>query len=375
MKKSNSQNSCLSQLFTYFSPINKSHRLQNEYSEIIDYKSNTNCKSVLMSSYRKINIDEMECQNFNLNGNYKKIYFYKDEDDDLEQINKNNDSLDINDFNFIEFSEEKNLTNDTEKKIKENNIKRINNLSNSIKQNIRLRKHKTNFDFKTKNKNKNKDNKINKSNSTKNLNENILEKINKNVDINKKYKNENDTINNNDNNIIRVINLSTINNNSIVSISKKNDIISNDEKTNKNNELMQKDNNKNTTIANLKNNIKTINKQQNNDKDIMQSDYKNKKNKGNFNLSQSMGKLNSIIEDYYKNKNNNINNNVVIEKSRRELDDNNLSVNLGIDKVKVTYSSSCDNKKVRRTASSSRGAKVTIFQHYNRTQKIIEDKH
>ena len=374
MKKSNSQNSCLSQLFTCFSPINKSHSLQYEYSEIIDYKSNNNWKSFLMSSYRKINLNEMECQNFNLNGNYKKIYFYKDDNDDLGQLNKNNDSFDINDFNFVELSEKKNVTNDNEKKIKENNLKTINYLSNSIKQNIRLRKNKTNFDFKNKNKTKNKDNKININNSNKNLNENILEKINKNIDINKKSKNENYNINNNDNNIIRIINLSTINNNSFVSISKKNDNISNDDIINKNNEKLEKDKNKNTSIANLKNIIKTINKQQNNEKDIMQSDYKNKKNKANFNMSQSMEKLNSIIEDYYKNKNNNINNNIDIEKSTSRLDDNNLSVSLRTDKVKVTYSSSCDNKKVRRTASSSRGAKVTIFQHYNRTQKIIEDK-
>ncbi len=101
MKKSNSQNSCLSQLFTCFSPINKSHSLQYEYSEIIDYKSNNNWKSFLMSSYRKINLNEMECQNFNLNGNYKKIYFYKDDNDDLDQLDKNNDSFDINDFNFL----------------------------------------------------------------------------------------------------------------------------------------------------------------------------------------------------------------------------------------------------------------------------------
>ena len=37
--------------------------------------------------------------------------------------------------------------------------------------------------------------------------------------------------------------------------------------------------------------------------------------------------------------------------------------------VKITYSSSCDNKIIR-TSSGFHGAKVTIFQHYNRKHII-----
>jgi hypothetical protein len=347
----------MNQLFKYYSPLNKTSQLQSDNSnQIKNYRSNY-FQSSDMSVFKTINKEEMKCQNYNLNGNYKKIYFYKD-DDEENQLNSINDCFDLNNFIFKELDEEKTYNN-KENELRNNNKKNINNISNAIKKNIRLIKNKKNST--NKNRSNIKENKSNKSNTKKKARKNNKETKENSMTINKKIENENSNIILNDSNVFfKVINLSTINNNSLVIISKKNDLPSNDlnsSKKNENNTIIKNHNNNN----NLR--IKYI--QQSNEKDTNQNVLKNGRNKGKFNKSQSADKLNFILEDYYKNKNNN--------ESKIE-NKNNLSVslNLGKDNIKVTYSSSCDNKKTIR--KSSRGARVTIFQHFNRTQKIIENK-
>ena len=75
----------------------------------------------------------MECQSFNLNGNYKKIYFYKNDESNSESFNINN--FEIQKFSFKDFGDEINSTKE-EKKLELNNIKSIKNLSNTIKKNV-----------------------------------------------------------------------------------------------------------------------------------------------------------------------------------------------------------------------------------------------
>ena len=348
MNKSNSL-SYMNQLFKYFSPINKSNPVKIDNNEMNSYKTN-NFQKVSITSFRTINGDEMQCQNYNLNGNYKAIYFYKD-DDEENQLNKYNDNFDLNNFIFKGLGEEKifnnkNNKNNKERELRNNNKKNINTISNTIKKNIRLKNKKNNTN---KNKNDIKENKSNKNYIKKQRKENNeVKNENKSTIIKKKEIENNNNINDNNNVSFKVINLSTINNNSLVIITKKNDITSDDLKK----EFIKKEYGNNT--------LKTINIKQNSEKDIDQKDLKNKRNKGKLIKSQSSGNLNLILDDYFKKKN----------KENNTENKNNLSINCATDKVKVTYSSSCDNKKIR---TFSKGTKVTIFQHFNRTQKIIEN--
>ena len=90
----------------------------------------------------------------------------------------------------------------------------------------------------------------------------------------------------------------------------------------------------------------------------LEDNKKIKKKKKKLNSSQSMEILNSIIENYYKNKNKN------------NIDKNENDINNNSKKVKITYSSSWDNKQIRTTSSTFRGPKVTVFQHFNRTHTV-----
>ena len=81
------QNSCISLLFEYNSLNFKSEELKNNKSEKKTFKNNAfNTPLNLISNFH-IKYNEMICQNYNLNGNYKKIFFYDDEDS--SQLNFN----------------------------------------------------------------------------------------------------------------------------------------------------------------------------------------------------------------------------------------------------------------------------------------------
>ena len=77
-----------------------------------------------------------------------------------------------------------------------------------------------------------------------------------------------------------------------------------------------------------------------------------------------MKKLNSIIEDYYKEKNKIIHNDKKDKKEDNEIMNNNDNINVNKSQIKIIYSSSCDNKKIR-TSSCFHEPKVTIFHHFN----------
>ena len=98
--------------------------------------------------------------------------------------------------------------------------------------------------------------------------------------------------------------------------------------------------------------------------------------------------MNLIIEDYNKKRNidNNRNNENDKEKNKENdkeknnernnfkkiesnNDINNNNKNRGVGKIKITYSSSCDNKIIR-SSSTFHGPKVTVFQHFNRTRTV-----
>ena len=190
--------------------------------------------------------------------------------------------------------------------------------------------------------------KTNKNNFEKIIKPNNMERIENDIIKNKIVENEKNDVNIS----YKVINESKNNNISKVIFSKMNNIISN----NNDNE------NKNKIT-----NIKLMSHQLKNKKDNNPIENKTK-NKTKSNLSQSMDKLNSIIEDYYKSKN--FNNIIVKSNNIKEEDNiNNSSINNVTGIVKVTYSSSCDNKKIR-TTSSFHGPKVTVFQHFHKKHTV-----
>ena len=362
--KNNAQNSGMDILFKFYSPLNKSTETMKSNTEIKNIK-NSGIKTSLSFKFNNIiNYNELEYQSFNLNGNYKKIYFYKDDIDDLDSFNISNNSLDINNFTFKEFNDEKSIKE--EKKSEENNIKSINNISNKIKKNILSKENKKiNNDIKKKKILNKTEKKTNKINNTKNLNKNNIDKINNDL-FNKKGEIENNNINIS----YKIINESKNNNNSKVIFSKMN------------NNIMNNNNNEN---INKITNLKLMNNQQKNIKDNNSIENKTKSKK-KINKSQSMDKLNSIIEDYYKSKNinntvikithikeqDNVNNSTIIINNQIKEEDNvnnNSTINNTTGLVKVTYSSSCDNKKIR-TISSFRGPKVTVFQHFHKKHTV-----
>ena len=178
------QNSCISLLFEYNSSDFKSEEFKNNKSEKKTFKNNPFNTPLSLISNLDRNYNEMNCQNYNLNGNYKKIYFYNDEES--SQLNFN--TFDIKNFSFKEF-EEVNSNNE-----ERNNIKKIKSISNMINKKLLLKKNKYN-NYKTKNKKQSElikaKNKINKENN------NI--KCQKN--INEKSKEENEKIENNNNSL------------------------------------------------------------------------------------------------------------------------------------------------------------------------------
>ena len=375
-------------LFKYYSPLAESSDIQNS-SQKKENKRNSFKTTMGFKFDNIINFDELECQNFNLNGNYKRIYYYKD-DDDTESMTNPNESFDLKNFSFIDIDDEKNS--------KENNIESINKLSNNIKKDIIAKENKKKKKNEN-NKNVKKSNKGNSSNTVLSYNhtdKKIASDI-KDENSNSKNEIENMSINNS----VRIINDSKLNNKSKVTLSQKNNInsISN----------INKDKNNINNVKNKPTNLKLINKTE-------------KK----VNHYRSMDKLNSIIEDYYKSKvkrneknsnnnnnnnnnvlytikvnnndtnnNNNLNNNNIksisnniniinnenkinetnindnirINKNLIEEDFNNSSINVGPGLVRVTYSSSCDNKKIR-SSSAFKGTKVTVFQHFNRKHTV-----
>ena len=379
--KNNSQNSCMDLLFKYYSPLAESSDIQNN-SPKKENKQNSLKTSMGFKFDNIINFDELECQNFNLNGNYKKIYYYKD--DDTESMTNPNESFDIKNFSFVDFDDEKNTKEN-------NNIESINKLSNNIKKDIEAKENKKKKKNEN-NKNVKKSNKGNSSNTV--LNYTLTEKKKANDDKNDNSKNEME--NTSINNSVKIINESKLNNKSKVMLSQKNNMNPN---ANKNNE------------KNKPTNLKLINRTER-----------------KVNHYKSMDKLNSIIEDYYKSKvkrnidknsnnnhnnnnnnvlytikvnnndtctnnnNNNViknssNNNIHIINNENKMDDanindnirmnknlieedfNNSSINVGPGLVRVTYSSSCDNKKIR-SSSAFKGTKVTVFQHFNRKHTV-----
>jgi len=363
--KNNGSNSCMDLLFKYYSPLIESNDLQNNSP-----KKEIKIKTMGFKFDNNINFDDLECQNFNLNGNYKRIYYYKD-DDDTESMTNPNESFDLKNFSFIDFIDEKNSNLKEKEKEKENNIESINKLSNNIKKDIIAKENKK----KKKNDNKN----VKKSNKG-NSSSNVLNYNQANDDKNEGSKNEMESMS--INNSVNIINESKLNNKSKVTLSQKNN------------------NNKDKDKNNKPTNLKLINK----------TERKN-------NHYKSMDKLNSIIEDYYKSKvklnndkttnnnnnnvlytikvnnndsntnnvNNNINNSNIVssEKKINETninddmhynknlveDDINNSSYIGPGLVRVTYSSSCDNKKIR-SSSAFKGAKITVFQHFNRKHTV-----
>ena len=114
-KNDDNQKSCMDLLFKYYSPLDLSYVNTNNNSEKKNYK-NINYNTDLITNFKtNTNYSEMECQDFNLNGNYKKIYIYKDDEDNSEDFNNNN--LDIQKFCFKDFKDEINPIKE-EKKIK-----------------------------------------------------------------------------------------------------------------------------------------------------------------------------------------------------------------------------------------------------------------
>ena len=157
------------------------------------------------------------------------------------------------------------------------------------------------------------------------------------------------------NNSYKIINLSKVNNRSLVILSKKQDFIINENENNDTSQINKNENNKKSDTI-VKNNKKIFNLK-NKENENKENDMKAKKKKKKLSSSQSIEILNTIIENYYKNKNKN---NVEEKENKKN--------NQG--KVRITYSSSCDNKKIRTPLSTFRGPKVTIFQHFNRTHTV-----
>ena len=366
-KNDDNQKSCMDLLFKYYSPLDLSYVNTNNNSEKKNYK-NINYNTDLITNFKtNTNYSEMECQDFNLNGNYKKIYIYKDDEDNSEDFNNNN--LDIQKFCFKDFKDEINPIKE-EKKIQLNNMKNIKNLSNAIKNNISFKMNGYK-NIKTKKLNLKKNlKKVNKNNTKikKKENKEIIEKTRNNIKLKESTKNL--STNPYMNNVFKIINLSKLNNKSQVILSKKDDMITEDI-INKNKKIIIEE----KTSDNI---INKVNKENKKIKNIKLSEIhhiKKKKIRTKFSSSQSMKKLNSIIEDYYKSKNIIINNNEKIEKNEKKQENNIIydEIKPKINKFKITYSSSCDNKKIRRNSSCFHEPKVTIFQHYNGKHTINND--
>ena len=374
--KNNGQNSCMDLLFKYYSPLTELYDMQNNLQKK-ENKQNGLKTTMGFKFDNIINFDELECQNFNLNGNYKRIYYYKD-DDDTESMTNPNESFDIKNFSFLDVDDEKNS--------KENNIESINKISNNIKKDIIAKENKK----KKKNGNNKTVKKSNKGNSSNTvLNYNYTEKKIGNDD--KKENSKNEIENMSINNSVKIINDSKLNNKSKVTLSQKNNLNSN---ANKDKNKINNEKNKPTNLKLMNRTEKKVNHYKSMDKlnSIIEDYYKSKVNRNNEknsnnnnvlysikvnnndtnnnnNLNIIKNNSNNIINNENKMNDININDNIHINKNLVEEDINNSSINVGPGLVRVTYSSSCDNKKIR-SSSAFKGTKVTVFQHFNRKHTV-----
>ena len=207
--------------------------------------------------------NKLECQNYNLNGNYKRIYFYDDEDGEEFE---NKIFFEIDGFVLKEIKDEGKNINIESKGLNKVDIKSINQAWTNMT--------------------KNEDIIIGKNE----LNPNKLPEKNKIIDSN-------------NNNSYKIVNVSK-------DYSKKSNVI-----------ISIKDDPPANDLIN----------------------YNSKKYK---NFDDCLNELYLINQDYYK-------------KYRTSKNNKN---------IKVTYSSSCDSKKVKIYSDIS--PKVTVVQHYNRQQTV-----